>query len=92
MYTSRKGVVMKNLKKLKYLVLLFPVLYFFVVPFRKVFDTFPYLVKSVYWTSFVLVVYYIVADFWRWLVGFASKRLGKGSEVEEVEEEEDGTV
>lgn len=83
---------MKNLKKLKYLVLLFPVLYFFIDPFRKVFDTFPYLVKSVYWTSFVLVVYYIVADFWRWLVGFASKRLGKGSEVEEVEEEEDGTV
>ena len=83
---------MKHLKKLKYLVLLFLVLYFFIDPFRKVFDTFPYLVKSVYWTSFVLVVYYTVADFWRWLVGFTSKRLGKGSEVEKVEEEEDGTV
>ena len=83
---------MKHLKKLKYLVLLFPVLYFFLDSFRKVFDTFPYLVKSVYWTSFVLGVYYTVAGFWIWLVGFTSKHLGKGSEVEEVEEEEDGTV
>lgn len=83
---------MKHLKKLKYLVLLFPVLYFFIDPFRKVFDTFPYLVKSIYWTSFVLGVYYTVADLWRWLVGFTSKHLRKRSEVEEVEEEEDGTV